>query len=137
MTLQAWPLPADMGEIIDYMECWGRGEDAVWYHNVVNWIGFICREGIKRDRLGLMYDCVALRVRMLIEQNMGGQGTTQPTRRLLQQWREYFFTRYEHGVTDFATLKRGSIVYVRGVMSNMASSVAVLPPLVTSTAERG
>ena len=70
VTQQAWPLPTDMGDIIDYMEWQGRSEDAVWYHNVVDWIAFICREGIKRDHLGLLYDCVvALRVRRLIDEH--------------------------------------------------------------------
>ena len=129
MTQQAWPLPAEMGEIVDYMECWGRSEDSVWYHNVVDWIAFICSEGIKRDHLGLLYDCVALRVRRLIEQHMGTR-MTQRTRRLFQQWREYFFSQYENGSTKFVTLKRASIAFVRGAMSNFNPTV---PSLVSSS----
>ena len=136
MTQQAWPLPAEMSEIIDYMECWGKGEDVVWYQNVVDWIAFICREGIKRDRLGLLYDCVAMRVRRLVEQQFGVT-TTQLTRRILQQWREYFFSQYENGSTDFVTLKRASIAFVRGAMSNWNPTVLVpTPSLVISTPER-
>ena len=115
------------------MECSGRDEDNVWYHSVVNWIAFICREGIKRDHLGLLYDCMALRVRRLIEQHMGPR-TTQRTRRLFQQWREYFFSEYENGSTDFVTLKRASVAYVRGAMSNWIPTV-LSPPLVISTPE--
>ena len=128
MTQQAWPLPADMSEIIDYMECWGRGEDRVWYHNVVDWIAFICREGIKRDHLGLLYDCVALRVKRIIDEELGSR-TTELTRRLLRQWREYFFSQFENGSTDFITVKRASIAFVRGAMSNINPTV---PSLVSS-----
>ena len=134
VTQQAWPLPAEMGNIIDYMECWGRGEDAVWYHNVVDWIAFICREGIKRDYLGLLYDCVALRVRRLIEQDMGSQ-VTALTRRVFQQWREYFFSQYESGSTDFVSLKRASIAYVRGAMSNLTHPTTPLSAM-SSTPDR-
>ena len=126
MTQQAWPLPADMSKIIDYMEGQGRAEDVVWYHNVVDWIAFICREGIKRDRIGLLYDCVALRVRRLIEQHMGST-TTEPAKRILTHWREYFFSQYENGSRDFVTLKRASVAYVRGAMSTVPSTVRSTP----------
>ena len=109
ITKQAWPLSPFMDEILDHMECWGREEDGKWYRKVLNWISHICAEGIRRDNLGLLYDCIALRVRDIVDRYAR---TTLLTRSLLQKWREHFFRMYASGLTGFAELYEDSIDFV-------------------------
>ena len=99
ITKQAWPLSPFMDQILDHVESWGREEDASQYRNVLGWIAHICIEGIRRDNLGLLYDCVAFRVRDIVQEYTGSR-ITSLTRLLLNNWREAFFRMYASGLTD-------------------------------------
>ena len=89
ISLQALPATREMDDIIEYMECWGRQEDAVWYHKVIDWLAFTCREGIKRESLDLSYDCIALIVRRTLE-IQGASTSTQLTRTVIVGWIGFF-----------------------------------------------
>ena len=131
ISLQAWPLSPGMDEIIDYMERYGRLEDNAWYHNVVNWIAHICSNGIRRCHMGLLYDCVALRVREIVYEHTGSR-VTQLTRVLLEQWRQTFFAMYEHGTTDFVTLHEESVAYI---LNRIRTSIPGTPSTTRSMEE--
>ena len=127
ITKQAWPLTTEMDEIIDYMECWGRQQDPVWYSQVVDWVAYICREGIKRDHAGLLYDCIALRVRRMLYLHLGSV-TSRTARRLFTRWREYFFREYANGYSEFSVLKAASVLFIEegfpGSTEEVASTTA-------------
>ena len=118
MTFQALPATKEMDEIIEYMECWGRVEDPVWHRQVMNWLGFICQEGVKRDHLGLAYDCVAYKVRRIINLRVGTIPTSwNLTRRVISGWSDVFMAEWKR-THDFKTLKQRSVEYVLGEIPN-------------------
>jgi hypothetical protein len=126
ITKQAIPLTSSMNEIVDYMERWGKSEDSVWYQQVVDWLAFICREGIKREHLGVLYDCVALKVRREIYLHAGTVATSE-TSRIFNAWRTFFFDQYARSTTDFIALKQSSMVFVATLIANLISSPPVTP----------
>jgi hypothetical protein len=104
---EALPVPTMLNEIVDFMERWGRSDDQVWYKQVVNWIGYVCNEGIKRDYLGVAYDCVALKVRRVLHLR-GIDGNT----RVFTAWKTFFFHQYHHVTKEFVLLKQASMDFV-------------------------
>ena len=123
LTRQAVPATKEMDDIIDYMESWGRVEDPVWHRQVINWLGFICKHGIKRDHLGLVYDCVAFRVRRLINLQVGTTPTSWPlTRRAITGWSSFFMAEWKRS-SDFVALKKSSVQYVLAELPNPIPNV--------------
>ena len=123
-TMQALPAIKEMDEIIEYMECWGRVEDPVWHRQVMNWLGFMCREGLKRDHLGIVYDCVAFRVRRVINIQVGTTPNSWPlTRRVITGWSAFFMREWSR-TSDFVTLKQGSVEFILGELPNAIIPVA-------------
>ena len=116
ISKQAWPLSPVMDEIVDYMDCWGRVENARWYQNVIDWIAYLCYNGIRRCNQGLLYDCAAMRLRDMVSRCAGA--TTELTRVILKRWRTEFFRMYDCGITDFATLYEESSEFVVNELEN-------------------
>jgi hypothetical protein len=128
---EALPVPFVLNEIMDFMERWGRGEDNVWYRQVVDWVGFVCNEGIKQDYLGIAYDCIALRVRrVLYLHGMDGN------RRIFTAWKTFFFHQYEYVTSDFVLLKQASMNFIAGMIhteipgtaATVGSNLSVVSP---------
>ena len=128
VTKQAWPVTPLMETIIEHMEFIGREEDPVWHRQVVDWLAFICREGIKRDAIGILYDCVAFRARRIVYRNTLST-TSGLTASLLDGRREQFFHHYHNVSTDFASLKDASLAHLE---HEIESTIFVVPAVAVS-----
>ena len=116
ITYQALPTTQDMDPIIEHMERWERS-DPVWHRQVIDWIAFICREGVKRDQYGLVYDCVAFKVRKAIYQHIGCQW--ELTGRLFHRWSEKFCKKWRNGQRDFGCLVEFTMDMVDDLLRNI------------------
>jgi hypothetical protein len=133
ISKEALPVPHHLDEILTFMERWGRGEDPVWYRQVVDWIGFVCNAGIRRNYMGIAYDCVALKVRRMLYLHYG-LGSTELTRTIFTGWKTFFFYQFEYVTTDFIVLKQQSMEFVSnrmvfsGTAATVTSNVTVVSP---------
>jgi hypothetical protein len=105
---KAQPVPAVMSIILDWMYCWGRGQDVSWYSQVVDWLHFLLYHGIQLSDKLVLRDCVEYRMRKLIVERGQDLNTIIPL------FHEYFDEEYyEKGVKDFYELALRSINWFR------------------------
>ncbi len=75
---KAQPVPANLGVILDWMYCWGRGVDVMWYSNVVDWIHFLCHQPWHLSYKMVLKDCIEYRMRTMIVQRGLDMNTILP-----------------------------------------------------------
>ena len=120
ITLQAVPATQEMEGIIEYMERWGRVEDPVWHRKVLNWLVYICQQGIKRPHMSIVYDCIVVKIRHVLNEHLGTRYAL--TGRIMNNWHDLYVRKWNSGVKDFAVLKQYSIEYVFGKIQSASPS---------------
>jgi hypothetical protein len=127
---KAQPVPAKMGEILDWMYCWGRGIDVRWYSHVVDWFQFLLHNGIHLSDKMVLKDCVEYRIRTMVSTRGLELHST------VALWHAFFEDQYDLGVTHFYDLSVRSMQWVEGlvpVFASPTSPAAVGPAIVMSS----
>ena len=71
ISRQALPVTPVMSAILSVMECWGRKKCTAWYHRVVDFLAFLCREKQRMSDSFIMYQCIEFRLNSLATECFG------------------------------------------------------------------
>jgi hypothetical protein len=126
---KAQPVPPKMGEILDWMYCWGRGIDHHWYSHVVDWMHFLLYHKLHLSDEMVLKDCLEYRIRTMI--NMRGLDYHS----IIVQWRQFFKEQYSRGITSYHTLAVYSFHWLDTAHFNLipTSPVHTVPNVIASS----
>jgi hypothetical protein len=68
LTKEAVPLTEELDDIMDCMECWGRGLNQCWYFKVVDCLGRILNQGPKVPKALVLKQCIKYRVEDILSE---------------------------------------------------------------------
>lgn len=110
VSKEALPVPPLMSTVLDWMHCWGRGQDIEWHHKVVDWIHLLLSQHIHVcDRL-VVRDCVEFRVRHVLRE-AAFENNAFAWSNALAAWQVYFDDQCSLGNTGFYELADKSIQF--------------------------
>jgi hypothetical protein len=112
---KAQPVPAKMGEVLDWMHCWGRSVDVHWHSHIVDWFHFLLHHGIHLSDRIVLRDCVEYRMRQVI--HMRGLDVHQS----IHVWHLFFDYEYHKGDHDFRSLAIKSINFMNSIPPSPAA----------------
>jgi hypothetical protein len=96
---KAQPATPLVSIILDWMYCWGRGQDVNWFCQVVDWLHFLLYHGIHLSDKLVLRDCVEYRIRKMILERGQDVNTS------IASWHQFFDEQYDVlGVTHFYDL---------------------------------
>ena len=82
---KAMPLPQPMEHIMDCMYLWGRNQNYVWYHSVLDWFYWLLKEQLDFPYQKLASDTIEHRMHNVIRAQLGETDWV-----LIDEWRLYF-----------------------------------------------
>jgi hypothetical protein len=112
VTKEMYPATAVMCEVLDWMECWGRRKDPLWYTQIVNWFYFLLSHHIQLADRTLLKDCIQYRVRHICYESIESLTATHLSS-LIANWQDYFDAEYHEYSHRFFDLAVGSSKYIK------------------------
>lgn len=117
ISKEALPIPSDISEILDVMECWGKGYDLQWHNLAIDYVGYLCSNGFELNRESIVHHVIEIGMRVVVQRRQRRGSNHLPFNMAMEEWEAFFDEQYKYGKSRrFIDLARASFRYMQALI---------------------